>query len=144
MANDFKRIVCPLDFSRISVNGLKKAADMIASRSGSLHLVHVVTDPWSEIYNPGADHLLDPVKAQEIAFQQLRSIGEKHAAGHRCEYVVLRGEHIYRTICEYAESVHADIIVLTTHGRTGPKRLIMGSVAENIIRYAKCSVLVIK
>jgi nucleotide-binding universal stress UspA family protein len=53
-------------------------------------------------------------------------------------------ESIHECIVEYSKEKDADIIVVGSHGRTGIKRLLMGSVAERVIGHAKCAVLVVK
>jgi nucleotide-binding universal stress UspA family protein len=47
-------------------------------------------------------------------------------------------------IVEYAEAIHADVIVIGTHGRQGVSRLLIGSVAEHVVRHARCPVLVVR
>ena len=144
MFDEYKKIVCPIDFSEISKEGLGKASKLASFAKGELFLVHVVTDPWSSVYDLESDQLADPMNAQKKAAEWLEELKGTCEKGHQCQCVVLHGEHIFREICDFAESIESDIIVLTTHGRTGVKRFVLGSVAENLIRYAKCSVLVIK
>ncbi len=144
MLEEFKKIMCPVDFSTQSLIGVEKAAKLASYSKGELLLVHVMVDPWSDLYNPGADGLMDPMEAEKKATEMLEDLKAKYISGQKCQCLVLRSEHIYKGICKLAESSQSDVIVLSTHGRTGPKRLIMGSVAENTIRYAPCTVIVIK
>jgi universal stress protein A len=61
----------------------------------------------------------------------------------QCEHYLLEGEPA-REVVQFAEREHVDLIVLGTHGRTGLARVLMGSVAENVVRRAPCPVLVVK
>jgi len=144
MMEEFKKILCPVDFSEHSIKGLEKSVKLASIANGELTLVHVISDPWSELYNPDSDTLLDPVLAEQKATEMLEALAAKHAPGVTCQCVVRRGEHIYSSICELAGSLYSEIIVMTTHGRSGLKRLMIGSVAEHVIRNAPCSVFVVR
>ena len=69
---------------------------------------------------------------------------EEHAAGVPYNILVKDHEHTYGGIIQYAEEKDADLIIMATSGRTGPKRFFLGSVAENVVRRAPCSVLVVR
>ncbi|MCL4456516.1 MAG: universal stress protein [Nitrospirae bacterium] len=64
--------------------------------------------------------------------------------GIECETIVHQGEEPYEFIVSEAEKNNVDIIVMGSHGRTGLKRLLMGSVTSRVIGHAPCSVLVVK
>jgi nucleotide-binding universal stress UspA family protein len=83
-------------------------------------------------------------KAENETREHLESIKQRAAdEGVECEIVAHQGEEPYRFIVEEAKNRKADVIVMGTHGRTGLKRLMMGSVAARVIGHAPCKVLVV-
>ncbi|HET9495641.1 MAG TPA: universal stress protein [Chloroflexia bacterium] len=81
---------------------------------------------------------------QRDAAAYLRSVGDRlRARGERVDEVVAEG-HPAQVILERAEAVGADLIAMTTHGRSGLQRLFLGSVAEEVVRRASCAVLLVR
>jgi nucleotide-binding universal stress UspA family protein len=58
--------------------------------------------------------------------------------------IIVRHNFIFEGILDAARDIHADLIIITTHGYSGFKHLMMGSTAENIVRRARCPVLVVR
>ncbi len=144
METIFKKIICPTDFSSFSETALKKAVKIAKIFSAELMLIHVITNPWSEVYSGDAKKFLSADGVEDVVNGKLQELLKQHAAGVAAATRVTMLEHTYQGIIHAAEEEAVDLIVMATHGYTGAKRLVMGSVAENIVRKAPCSVLVVR
>ena len=144
MPQEYKRVLCPVDFSVHSARALQKAVSVVSLSRGELALVHIVRDPWSDLYNPDPETLLDPQEAEVRSRDMLQDFVHNYAPGVSCTFFVKRHEYVDRGIVDFTRAFRADLIVLSTHGRTGTKKLLIGSVAENLIRRAPCNILAVK
>jgi nucleotide-binding universal stress UspA family protein len=140
-------IVAPTDFSAHSQKAVRYACG-IAERLGSeLHLVHIL----SEILPAGPDPLMMPVMPPEYykenedrARETLgRLLDPAWGSPHSVVTAVRWGSPV-ETIVSYAIDHRVDLIVIATHGRTGLSHVLLGSVAERIVREAPCPVLTIR
>lgn len=122
------RILYPTDFSTYSNLAYFHAVSLAEAHGATLTVVHV--------HAPGADQTRD--RAQGL-LEQVRPANPKIAVSH----VLLEGDPAAE-IARYAADAGIDLIVIGTHGRTGVDRLVMGSVAERVMRESGCSVLVVK
>jgi universal stress protein A len=135
-----RKILFPSDFSPTSTEALSWATSLARDSGATMIIIHVEEPPMA--YGGGELYLdmqesdredlrkalvnvlpLDP----DIPFEHKLLVGDPATA-----------------ICETAESEHCDLIVMGTHGRTGLTRLLMGSVAEAVVRRANCPVLTVK
>ena len=141
----FKKVLVPLDFSECSRVGLDYALGVAREFRSSLLLFHCVVPPT---YALGAGHtaLAGPkliASQQEFAQDEMenlhRQLGEKSV---EIEMFVGLGSPVEQII-ECVRTHRVDVIVTSTHGRTGLKRLFIGSTAEQIVRHAICPVLVV-
>ena len=144
METIFRKILCPTDFSSFSENALKKAVKLSKIFNSELILIHVITNPWAELYSGDTKNFLSAEEVESVVKKKLRRLIEQHAKGVIATTRVAMLEHTYQGIIHAAEKENADLIVMATHGYTGAKRLVMGSVAENIVRKSSCSVLVVR
>jgi universal stress protein A len=143
---DIRRILAPTDFSELSKQGLKSALELAQSFGAKLLLMHVVEPPSYPVegivpFQLGAT-LLDDLERQaghELAQMLTEMQQSKVDVARR----VVVGTP-YRKIVEVAEDEKTDLIVMTTHGRTGLSHLVMGSVAEKLVRTSPCPVLTIR
>jgi len=144
-------VVVALDASKASEIALIGALRLASERGWSpLHLVWVVTgyDPMGRMEYAYDAHQLD-LAADEAKFErrvtelQQRYLGEHGGAKVELVPHVLAGPAA-KEILGVARSVGADLIVVGTHGRGGVKRLVLGSVAEEVLRRAGCPVLVMR
>ena len=143
-----KKILCPVDFSDLSLNALRTAIDLASTFQAELHLLHVFEGYDAMSLNP--EIALTPmpewlVKLREVCHEKLAALPSPDLAA-LCPTLVRahrEGPAIHE-ILDYAAHQKIDLIVLSTHGRTGLKHLLMGSVAENIVRSAPCPVLTIR
>ncbi|NTW49519.1 MAG: universal stress protein [Chlorobiales bacterium] len=138
-----KKILCTTDFSDASKNALRYANEFARSMDATVIILHIVeprpiaTD-MSVAYIPIETDL---EKAAEDDLAQL-VIDEKYK-GVTAKRLVLIGEPA-EMILQQAKALDVDLIILGSHGRTGLTRLLMGSVAEAVVRKAPCPVLIIK
>ncbi len=133
-------IVLATDGSKYSMSATDKAIDIAHSYGGEIKAVSVVD--VTEEFQTEAPEAVDKLVAGAKCFvEEVRKKGEAH--GVKIEPLVREGE-TYRVITDLAKKFAGDLIVMGSHGRTGIKRLLMGSVTEKVLGYAPCPVLVIR
>ena len=133
-----QKIICPVDFSGLSRKALQYANEFARLSNGKIFLVGVVENDPTINYSHG----LETERAEEQ--KKLESlIDEEQIAGIVADYVIYEG-FPEECILDYAKRQEADIIIMGSHGRRGLKRMILGSVAEHVVRRAPCPVLVVK
>jgi universal stress protein A len=141
VTRNFTTIIVPTDFSYTSDAALGYARMLAARFGASLHLLHVVDEPgsWSEVYAAIPEIRLrlsaDAARRLEAMAACLRPLQATSA--------VVCGAPV-PTIVKVAESKGADLIVMGTHGRRGVGHLLLGSVAERVVRLAPCPVLTVR
>ncbi len=137
-------VVAGTDFSDSAMPALHAAVDEVRRTGGRAVLVHAVEWPivvdaqfagWAEI---DAEAMQEVERAAKERLEQ--ALASSGVAG---ECRVVRGE-AGRALVREAEAAHADLIVVGTHGRTALSRMVLGSVAEFVVRTAHCSVLVVR
>lgn len=146
MTRGFTRILVPTDFSAQSDAALATAKELATRFGASLHLVHVLEDPYT-LAAYAADGLGYLPPGTREAWQQ-EAEGRMNVlltpAEHKqfkATVAVLFGGSAAREIIAYAQANHIDLIVMSTHGRGGVAHLLLGSVAERVVRTATCPVL---
>ena len=139
---DVKRsnILCPIDFSADSEATLSLASTLAEIWNAQLHLVHVHEIPFATadggLVFRGSLEECTTAEAKQLARVRPTKDG-------LCQHYLTVGEPADELLC-YADAHKIDLIVLGTHGRTGIRRLLMGSVAEAVVRGASCPVLTLK
>ena len=143
---NIKKILLPTDFSKLSLTAAEYAIDLASKYDAEIHLLHVVekTPP------------ILAIRSLDLSAEKIRKSIDQHAHQSLDEAVksISNGKNIniipkiltgidYEEIVEYSKKNGIDVIVIATHGRTGILHTLIGSVAEKVIRYAKCPVLVI-
>jgi universal stress protein A len=135
-----KKIVYPTDFSEFGQHALEMATALARDSGATLVVCHVEETPLAygggELYVPA-----EPVDRQALE-RKLSEVRPLDAAVP-CVHKLLIGDPA-DAIVQLADAEHADFIVMGTHGRTGLSRLLMGSVAEAVVRRANCPVLTVK
>ncbi|HEY4309445.1 MAG TPA: universal stress protein [Pirellulales bacterium] len=133
-------VIVPVDFSDEAFGALDAALEMVESTS-ALHVLYVlpVLDPaepgviWTTIDNSMRErHALDALR-EKLADKKYEGVRMNITFGDAGS-----------EIAAFAKDQRADLIVLPSHGRTGLRHLLIGSVAENVIRLAHCPVLVLR
>ena len=142
-----KKILLATDFSDCSTAALRMAITMREQFSCQLDVLHAF-DPKGLEYAAG--HYLMPTMGSWLSERVtcLRGLSEK-TLGEVCDKLGECRQHLLEgppgdVIVRFARDHHIDMIVMGTHGHEGLKRLVMGSVAEQVVRHAPCAVLIIK
>ena len=134
------KILFPTDFSEASHHALAWAASLARDSGASLVIVHVEEPPMA--YGGGEMYYGVEETDRDELRRHLAEVLPSDPTVH-CEHKLLVGDPA-GSIVHTAETEGADLIVMGTHGRTGLTRLLMGSVAEAVVRRAPCPVLTVK
>ncbi len=139
---DYKNIVCALNFDEHQEAVLRLAAALARESDATLHLLHIARIPFPDMDVPL------PIGSKPRWELESRARIEaliKRAAPECVKFSVeIKSGVPDLDIVQTAAQLHADLIVIATHGRTGFQHLALGSVAEQVIRHAECPVLVIR
>ncbi len=142
-----KRILLPTDFSKNSVYAQKYACALGEQFHAELHLLHVFQDLAGIIADPLFGTPIGECIQQdsrETVEERLRAmLDPKWAEERRVVCATAQGTPFLKII-RYAKRNDIDMIVATTHGRTRLSRMLLGSVAEKVVRKAPCPVLVVR
>ena len=141
MAYPFRSILSPIQFDDPSLLALGLAKQIAADHGATLHLLHVATK-LRAIGEPEVTEEEHSI-AEEKARMRLQEIAARHLVGvqHRIHTASASERGLAKAVVLVAGEVDADLVVLKTHGRKGLSHLIVGSVAEEIVRTAPCAVL---
>jgi len=136
----YDTVVVPVDFSEASFAAVDAALDLVTDAA---HLRVINVQPVLEPAEPGVIwNTIDNESRSRHAEQALRErLADAKYTGIHVDVAFGGAGH---EIAEFAEKVGADLIVVPSHGRTGLSRMLIGSVAEMVVRLAHCPVLVIK
>ncbi len=141
-----RRIIVPVDFSATSAQALPYAAALAGRFAAEIILLHVVEpmiSPSRLRYVPtgikGVVESLEPA-----AREQLTGLGEEAFDESVSLRSIVRTGVPFQEIAKAAKSLGADLIVLTTHGYTGLRHVVLGSTAERVLRHADCPVMVVR
>lgn len=143
-----KKILLPTDFSGCANYALLYAASIARATQAQIICVHVVEPVVPAV---GYTGLAEPMPIADISEQledsaerQLPKLAEcEECLGLNVEEVIVHGDAAAE-IVRVASEQEADLIVISSHGRTGLGRMIFGSTAESVVRHATCPVLVVK
>ncbi|HVY71082.1 MAG TPA: universal stress protein [Verrucomicrobiae bacterium] len=139
-----RRILVPVDFSDCSQKALQYALPLARSQQAALTLAHVV----HPVYTVGEYGALDTAQIEATmkagAEKELAKLAASASGEGPPVNTVVRIGPPAREIIEVANDLAADLIVISTHGRTGLKHILLGSVAEQVVRHAPCPVLVVR
>jgi universal stress protein A len=142
------RILVPTDFSETSDAALEWAKTIAETLGASLHLLHVFEDPFLtgafatvDAYAPIAP-ATGAALLQDVTEQLAHRLSAEEKARFRATEEIVTGIS-GPAIIDYARHQDIDLIVMGTHGRTGMAHLLMGSVAERVVRLAPCPVMTV-
>lgn len=143
MPRDFKTILCPTDFSDDSFRAIDYGKRFAQMADGTLLLAHIIHVPTEHLYDEGG-HLRTFDQLKRHGQEQLERARADRLADHpRCELLLEIGNP-FEALMKIATDRKVDLMITSTHGRTGIQHLVMGSVAEKIIRHAPCPVFVVR
>ncbi len=146
MANaDWKSICCPIDFSDASRAAMETAVDLARRFGATLTLLHAYPVPGYTF--PDGSVVASPRMLQELADQATKHVGEWKRQAEELGAPTVVAETLVgepaAEIVSYARDRGVDLLVLGTHGRTGLEHALMGSIAERVVRRARCPVLTV-
>lgn len=136
------RILVPVDFSSYSADATERALDLAKHYHASVTLLHVCEPVYSSSHYAVVSP--EPADTRSYNSERLRLFAEKHRfdAGIDLKTQVVTGAAA-PCIVDVANETPFDLIVMGTHGRTGWKRLVLGSVAERVVRESPCPVFTV-
>ena len=142
MPSPYRRILVAIDCSDESAQVLSRAAGVLSGNDGELHLIHVI-EPLALAY--GADVPMDVTDLQSGLMQQARETADTYASRYQipADNVHVELGSIEKTILDQADKLHADLIVVGSHTRSG-LALLLGSTARRLVPGAHCDVLAVK
>lgn len=142
----FRTILSPVYFDETSPQALEYARHFAQQSGGSVSLLHVVpTDEFHllrRVYEPEKGGGANTDWAEKISREKLQALATAHLEGIRYEIVTRLNSDPAAGILEAEKEVGADLVTMATHGRTGMSHLILGSVAEKVVRETVCPVFV--
>lgn len=140
-----KKILVPMDFSDCAKKALQYAVPLAEQHDAKLVLVYVAPTPS---YAGGEYGIIDTSALNAELFRsgegRLQSVAKEEIRGRVPVETMVRAGSATAEIIDVAETLPADIIVISTHGYSGLKHVLLGSVAEHVVRHAPCPVLVVR
>jgi nucleotide-binding universal stress UspA family protein len=151
----FSKILVAIDGSEQSMDAADYAIAMAKKEKNDIHLIaiHVFFSQIGYAYSSDIPGLVTPSSVKELLesarkeaqkwFDNIKKKADESKIRLKTE-VVVSATSIVAAIVEYAESANVNLIVIGTRGRSGLKKLLLGSVASGVVTYATCPVLVVK
>ncbi len=145
-----RRILCPVDFSEGSEQALRYAVELAKAVGASVTVLHAYETPMQWVpagiaYDAGEPGALFDLEHQKQALRDKLEETRANAGASGVElHATLVEGPAAQTITDQAGELQADMLVMSTHGRRGLDHLLLGSVAERVVRLAKCPVLTLR
>jgi nucleotide-binding universal stress UspA family protein len=140
-----KNVLVATDFSEPSGTALEYGRTLARTFGAALHVVHVFENSYVLAEPMAAGYAAIPQEFEDSARQRLNATLEEadvRELNGRAKF--LTAGNVAAAIAGYAKDEHIDLIVMGTHGRTGWSHLLLGSVAEKVVRMAPCPVLTVR
>ena len=140
------RILVPMDFSDHAISALSYAKEIAATFDAQLQVVHVIEEsvhPACYAIGKSSVFELMPDVKNKSEKEMRRLFEESSGPSSNAEYHVIEG-FASSEILRFAKKNKSDLIIIATHGLTGLKHLLLGSVAEKVVRAAECPVFTVK
>lgn len=141
----FQRILVPFDFSRLAEQGVRCAEEIAELHGAHLDILHVVEEPaFPSFFKLGAMRIYGMVpNLEKVAWTALEKRFGSPGEQPHLDFHVVKGNADVEII-RFAGEHENDLVVMTSHGLTGLQHVLMGSVAEKVVKMAPCPVLVMK
>jgi len=143
----YQRIYVPVDNSEASLSALAEACKFAQSSGAVVRIVHVVDmtrQGWGNTDFVEPAELMKDADEQSEILLQAKELAQSFQIESECKVLKNWCDQIADTLCEDAKAWHADLIVMNTHGRGGIKRLVLGSVAEGVMRASAIPLLLMR
>jgi len=139
------RILVPFDFSKLSELGVQHALELGEAHGAQLDILHVVEEPaFPSFFKLGAMRIYGMVpNLEKVAWTALEKRFGSPGTQPNLHFHVVKGKADVEII-RFATEHETDLIVMTSHGLTGLQHVLLGSVAEKVVKLAPCPVLVVK
>lgn len=150
MIQNVKKILAPIDFSEHSMEAMRGAMELAKDVGAEVHLMHVIAPHLHFIPLPLATsaeqsrELVREAAMIEQAEEELARIKKDDFANSNKVFTFAVVGHPVEKLIDYAKEQAIDLILLSTHGRSGAQHMVIGSVAEKVVRNAPCSVLIFR
>jgi universal stress protein A len=138
---NLKRILCPIDLNYVAKYALDYACDIARQNGATVYLLNVARTPAADMDTPVAIEA-NPYWEQ-VAERRLEQIAREQIAADLPFRIIIRGGIPQSVILRTAAELKIDLIVMSTHGRTGLAHFLLGSLAETTAEEAPCPVLVV-
>lgn len=135
-----KKAVVPIDFGQQSREAVDASLDMVF-RPADIYVIHVAPDLVAMAPEVVLQEMSDETRRENIEAHFHREFSDPKYRS--LNFFVTFGDPGHQ-ITDYAKEVGADMIIMPSHGRTGLRRMLIGSVAERVVRLAHCPVFVLK
>jgi nucleotide-binding universal stress UspA family protein len=142
LMSTWQSILVATDFSELGQRAVKVAFELASKLDSKVHVVHVFTLQGSPEPASLATEALR--NEEKISANKLLAAADEYRASGRLGEVQTRVGDPAPMILRTAEELHADLVVMGTHGRSGLPRLLLGSTAERVLRQAACTVVIVK
>lgn len=139
-----KTILVPTDFSKASKKALQYAISFAKQFNAGLILLYVLQPHYVAGEFGAVDFPVLEADLQRSSGKQLTALAAKGVRGLVPVKTLVRTGLPVDEIVDAAKGMKVDLIILSTHGRTGLKHVLLGSVAENVVRHAPCPVLIVR
>jgi len=139
---EFRKILCPVDFESNSVVALDLAKSVALKYHATLYVLNVARIPAADMDAPVA--IAPHPHFEQAAHDQLKELARKNLHDEIAYELVVKGGIPESAILDAVNDLGIDLVVMSTHGRAGLAHLVMGSVAEEVVRTASCPVMVVK
>jgi nucleotide-binding universal stress UspA family protein len=138
----FSKVLVVVDGSEYSMNAAEYAISITKEYGAQLIALHVITSDVSTITSTFSPQMEEIKKNAQEFFDKIRHKGGNWEIPLRTELIA--SSSVVGGIIDFAENENIELIVVGTRGRSGLKRLLLGSVASGIVNYAHCPVMIVK
>jgi len=135
-------LLVPVDFSACSEHALDYACALASKLGARIHVINAIGGTMPELAVALTDQMISSLRHSNAA--ALEQLIAPRRAGVAFGEIMVVDSDARDAIVQAARAVHADLIVIGTHGRRGLTRVLLGSVAEDVLRRAPCPVLAVR
>ena len=140
-----KEILVPIDFSPFSRTALDYALPFAEKFGANISLLYVLEKlPYMHDFEATSPLMAKEADLMAEAKKQLNAERKEGKGARYIQRVLVRSGEPRREICNVAEDLSADLIIMATHGYSGLKHVLLGSTAEHVLRHAPCPVLALR
>ncbi len=142
-----RNVLVPVDFSALSIEAIQEAKKVAQASTATIHLAHVFHAQYpigfmGPILTAGEPAVSFEEHQQKSFGEELEKVAQGAELPPSARTHLREGHSVFHEICQLAQEISADLIVMPTHGRTGFRHFFLGSTAERIVQHSPCPVLV--